>query len=107
MGLLPIPAPRLTQGASRAGFWRAAALYDKRLPPPSFRLPHVPFWTIETEVPTMTGDRAQEGRCLRTAGTGHSALLRHRQTPPPSCGRQRSSMCQPRTMCHSAVCLLE
>ena len=41
MGLLPIPAPRLTQGASRAGFWRAAALYDKRLPPPSFRLPHV------------------------------------------------------------------
>ena len=27
MGLLPIPAPRLTQGASRAGFWRAAALY--------------------------------------------------------------------------------
>ena len=28
MGLLPIPAPRLTQGASRAGFWRAAALYD-------------------------------------------------------------------------------
>ena len=31
MGLLPIPAPRLTQGASRAGFWRAAALYDKRL----------------------------------------------------------------------------
>ena len=32
MGLLPIPAPRLTQGASRAGFWRAAALYDKRLP---------------------------------------------------------------------------
>ena len=24
MGLLPIPAPRLTQGASRAGFWRAA-----------------------------------------------------------------------------------
>ena len=22
MGLLPIPAPRLTQGASRAGFWR-------------------------------------------------------------------------------------
>ena len=41
MGLLPIPAPKLTQGASRAGFWRAAALYDKRLPPPSFRLPHV------------------------------------------------------------------
>ena len=36
MGLPPIPAPRLTQG-----FWRAAALYDKRLPPPSFRLPHV------------------------------------------------------------------
>ena len=35
MGLLPIPAPKLTQGASRAGFWRAAALYDKRLPPPS------------------------------------------------------------------------
>ena len=28
MGLLPILAPRLTQGASRAGFWRAAALYD-------------------------------------------------------------------------------
>ena len=27
MGLLPIPAPKLTQGASRAGFWRAAALY--------------------------------------------------------------------------------
>ena len=26
MGLLPIPAPKLTQGASRAGFWRAAAL---------------------------------------------------------------------------------
>ena len=25
MGLLPIPAPKLTQGASRAGFWRAAA----------------------------------------------------------------------------------
>ena len=24
----PIPAPKLTQGASRAGFWRAAALYD-------------------------------------------------------------------------------
>ena len=24
MGLLPIPAPKLTQGASRAGFWRAA-----------------------------------------------------------------------------------
>ena len=41
MGLLPIPAPKLTQGASRAGFWRAAALYDKRLPPPSFMLPHV------------------------------------------------------------------
>ena len=41
MGLLPIPAPKLTQGASRAGFWRAAALYDKRLPPPSLRLPHV------------------------------------------------------------------
>ena len=41
MGLLPIPAPRLTQGASRAGFWRAAALYDKRLLPPSFRSPHV------------------------------------------------------------------
>ena len=41
MGLLPIPTPKLTQGASRAGFWRAAALYDKRLPPPSFRLPHV------------------------------------------------------------------
>ena len=39
MGLLPIPAPKLTQGVSRAGFWRAAALYDKRLPPPSFRLP--------------------------------------------------------------------
>ena len=32
MGLLPIPAPRLTQGASRAGFWRAAALYDKTRP---------------------------------------------------------------------------
>ena len=31
MGLPPIPAPKLTQGASRAGFWRAAALYDKRL----------------------------------------------------------------------------
>ena len=41
MGLLPIPAPRLTQGASRAGIWRAAALYDKRLLPPSFKLPHV------------------------------------------------------------------
>ena len=41
MGLLPIPAPKLTQGASRAGVWRAAALYDKRLLPPSFRLPHV------------------------------------------------------------------
>ena len=41
MGLLPIPAPKLTQGASRAGFWRAAALYDKRFPPPSFMLPHV------------------------------------------------------------------
>ena len=27
MGLLPIPAPNITQGASRAGFWRAAALY--------------------------------------------------------------------------------
>ena len=37
MGLLPIPAPKLTQGASRAGFWRAAALYDKRLPPPSLK----------------------------------------------------------------------
>ena len=32
MGLLPIPAPKLTQGASRAGFWRAAALYDKKSP---------------------------------------------------------------------------
>ena len=41
MGLLPIPAPRLTQGASHAGFWRAAALYDKRLLPPSFRSSHV------------------------------------------------------------------
>ena len=41
MGLPPSPAPKLTQGASRAGFWRAAALYDKRLLPPSFRLPHV------------------------------------------------------------------
>ena len=41
MGLPPIPAPKLTQGASRAGFWRAAALYDKRLLPLSFRLPHV------------------------------------------------------------------
>ena len=40
MGLLPIPAPKLTQGASRAGV-RGAALYDKRLLPPSFRLPHV------------------------------------------------------------------
>ena len=40
MGLLPIPAPKLTQGTSRAGFWRAA-LYDKTLPPPSFMLPHV------------------------------------------------------------------
>ena len=38
MGLPPIPAPRLTQGASRAGFWRAAALYDKRLLPPSLYL---------------------------------------------------------------------
>ena len=26
MGLLPIPAPKLTQGASRAGFWRAESL---------------------------------------------------------------------------------
>ena len=41
MGLLPIPAPKLTQGASRAGFWRAAALYKQvvyqslgRPPPP-------------------------------------------------------------------------
>ena len=41
MGLLPVPAPRLTQGASRAGTWRAAALYDKRLLPPPFRSPHV------------------------------------------------------------------
>ena len=41
MGLLPILAPRLTQGASRAGIWRAAALYDKRLLPPPFRSPHV------------------------------------------------------------------
>ena len=41
MGLLPIPAPRLTQGASHAGIWRAAALYDKRLLPSSFKLPHV------------------------------------------------------------------
>ena len=41
MGLLPIPDPKLTQGASCAGFWRPAALYDKRLPPPSVRLPHV------------------------------------------------------------------
>ena len=41
MGLLPIPAPRLTQGASRADIWRAAALYDKRLLPPSVKLPHV------------------------------------------------------------------
>ena len=31
MGLLPIPSPRFTQGASRAGIRRAAALYDKRL----------------------------------------------------------------------------
>ena len=30
MGLLPIPAPKLTQGASRAGFWRAAALYGRQ-----------------------------------------------------------------------------
>ena len=36
MGLLPIPSPRFTQGASRAGIRRAAALYDKRLLPPSF-----------------------------------------------------------------------
>ena len=43
MGLPPIPAPKLTQGASRAGFWRAAALYDKRLLPPSFRLPHTGY----------------------------------------------------------------
>ena len=28
MGLLPIPSPRFTQGASRAGIRRAAALYD-------------------------------------------------------------------------------
>ena len=41
MGLLPIPAPRLTQGAGRACIWRAAALYDKRLLPPSFKLPRV------------------------------------------------------------------
>ena len=40
MRLLPIPAPTLTQGASRAGIRRAAALYDKRLLPPSFKLPH-------------------------------------------------------------------
>ena len=44
MGLLPIPSPRFTQGASRAGIRRAAALYDKRLLPPSFtfaqRAPH-------------------------------------------------------------------
>ena len=33
MGLLPIPAPRLTQGASRAGFWRAAALSKGKLSP--------------------------------------------------------------------------
>ena len=33
MGLLPIPSPRFTQGASRAGIRRAAALYDKRLLP--------------------------------------------------------------------------
>ena len=32
MGLPPIPAPKLTQGASRAGFWRAAALYDNLRP---------------------------------------------------------------------------
>ena len=36
MGLLPIPSPRFTQGASRVGIRRAAALYDKRLLPPSF-----------------------------------------------------------------------
>ena len=41
MGLLPIPAPRRNQGASHAGIWRAAALYDKRLLPPSFKLHHV------------------------------------------------------------------
>ena len=35
MGLLPIPSPRFTQGASHAGIRRAAALYDKRLLPPS------------------------------------------------------------------------
>jgi len=40
MGLLPIPSPRFTQGASRAGIRRAAALYDKRLLPPSFTFAH-------------------------------------------------------------------
>ena len=39
MGLLPIPSPRPTQGAGRAGNWRAAALYDKTLLPPSFKFP--------------------------------------------------------------------
>ena len=57
MGLLPIPTPRLTQGASRAGFWRAAALYDKRLPPPSFRLPHVGLETCETSALECRGYR--------------------------------------------------
>ena len=40
MGLLPIPSARFTQGASRAGIRRAAALYDKRLLPPSFTFAH-------------------------------------------------------------------
>ena len=39
MGLLPIPSPRFIQGASRAGI-RRAALYDKRLLPPSFTFAH-------------------------------------------------------------------
>ena len=39
MGLLPIPSPTFTQGASRAGIGRAAALYDKWLLPPSFDSP--------------------------------------------------------------------
>ena len=40
-GFYPFQLPDSPKGASRAGFWRAAALYDKRLLPPSFKSPHV------------------------------------------------------------------
>ena len=52
MGPSPIPSPRFTQRVSRAGFRRAAALYDKRLPPLSFESVH------RTPTPTPTCARA-------------------------------------------------